>query len=127
MDGDYRPPDSYDKQLKGVRVVKALHDHFVLQCSGPIVAGAEKLSYQPPLVSDRYSVEYAAIKKLTVKSAQKAGQTVYELGFEFWGEVPNQDSNAYKTELQLRLADREARDNLCAYLRKRGVAVTEEQ
>lgn len=126
VDGGYQSPDSYDKQLHGVRAVEALHDHFMLACSGPIVMGTEKLAYQPPLLNDRYSVEYGGIKKLTVKSAQKAGQTVYELAFEFMGPVPNQESTAYKTELELRVAEREARDNLCAYLRKRGVTVTEE-
>jgi len=127
VDAGYQPPHKYDKDLQGVRVAEALHDHFLAACSGPIVAGREELSYWPFLMSDRLSVAYPSIRRVRVKSDQKAGQTAYELGFEFVSEVPNPDKTVLKTDLDLRLTDREARDNFCAYLRKRGVPVIEEK
>jgi hypothetical protein len=116
------PPHNYNRDLKAVLLTGVVHDHAIASCRGALALGAEDLAYRPDAWSnDRFSVRYDKIRRATIKPAVKAGQSVHEFKLEFASPVANEDETWVKDECELRLADKEARENLTAYLRKKGV------
>jgi len=111
-----KEPHNYDKSAGGVRVWDAFHDHAIGFCKGPIVLAPEELSYRPGSL-DGFAVPYSRIKRLTVKPAVHSGQNQHEFHFEFAGEVTGLPLARARSEIQLRLSERESRDNLITYMR----------
>ncbi len=124
VDQGRQSPHLYNKDLKAVAAGPAFHDHAIAHCSGPILLGAEDLSFRPAW-SDGFSVPYSNLKTVTIRPALYTGQTVYEFQLLFRSKVSNTAKSWQKEDFTLRLADREARDNLASYLRRRNVTITE--
>jgi tetratricopeptide (TPR) repeat protein len=121
------PPHNYHRDLGAVLVGGVVHDHAIASCRGALALGAEELAYRPEFWSnDRFSVRYDRIRRATIKPAVKAGQSVHEFKLEFAGPVANDEKTWVKDDLVMRLADKEARENVAAYLREKGVPVVTE-
>jgi tetratricopeptide (TPR) repeat protein len=127
VENGLKPPHTYDRDLKGVVVAGTVHDHSLGSCRGALVLSPEELTYRPDgWNNDRFAVRYEDIRRAVIKPAVKAGQSVHEFKLEFARPVANRDKTWLKEDALLRLADRESRENVAAYLRKKGVAVATE-
>jgi len=121
----HQAPHNYGKDLRAILLHRASHDHAIGECSGPLAVGADDLSFLPTWGQDRFTIAYDKIKRITVKSTLKSGQTVYEFNFHFTVPAVNRDKTWSKDEFQIRFVEQETRQNLLDYLRQRGVEASE--
>ncbi len=121
----YQPPHNYSRERAGVQLHNVIHDHALDQCTGPIVLTETTFDFVPNWGNDRFSVEYARIRKVEVKLGQKPGQIRYELSFSFDRPIPSERQTWMKSDIELQVPDMESGQNLAKYLRARGIDVQE--
>lgn len=119
-------PHNYDRDRQGVIIGEAVHDHALGSCRGAIVLAPDELTYLADWGRDRFTVRYGDIRQATIKPAVKKGQSVHLFQLKFAHPVSNPGKTSFWEDSELRLADKESRENVAAYLRKKGVAVATE-
>ena len=123
----YQSPHNYSKERGGVRLHNVIHDHALDQCMGPLILTDTTLDFAPSWPNDRFSVEYARIRKVEVKLGQKPGEIRYELSFTFDGPIANESQTWTKGDIELRVPDMETGQNLTKYLRARSLNVQDKK
>jgi len=121
LEGGGQVEVGYDRSARGVVLSGVIHDHAIAYCSGAVILSADALTFRPGFGPDGFSAAYSGIKKIVIKRLVSSGRTVCEFHLWFAPKVKDHD------DITLRFEGQEVSDQLAAYLKGKGIAVTQEK